>query len=158
MIFTQFVSILFYGCCKNPFFNIVSVTLELLTQILPDVGISSSLEEEILTRIKDSNTPLATNEDSRSEDSYVFDDEQSFEQEIEEDEEELQQDLSEEKHAYESIIEQWFQVSTRLDKFHFYLVSLLLQQHNSFIHVNFYLSFEKLHMNTFLLLLRAWLH
>jgi hypothetical protein len=136
----------------------MSVSLELLTQILAKVGISSSQEEEILTAIKDSNTPPATNEDSRSEDSYALDDEQTFEQEIEEDEEELQQDLSEEKRAYESIIEQWFQVSTRLDKFYFYLVSLSLQQQNSFIHVNFYLSFEKLHMNIFLLLLRAWLH
>jgi predicted methyltransferase len=135
----------------------MSVILELLTQILVKVGISSSQEEEILTTIKDSNTPPATNEDSRSEDSYALDDEQTFEQEIEEDEEELQQDLSEEKCAYESIIEQWFQVSTRLDKFYF-LVSLSLQQQNSFIHVNFYLSFEKLHMNIFLLLLRAWLH
>jgi hypothetical protein len=78
--------------------------------------------------------------------------------EIEEDEEELQQDLSEEKRAYESIIEQWFQVSTQLDKFHFYLVSFPLQQQNSFIHVNFYLSFEKLPLNILLLLLRAWLH
>jgi hypothetical protein len=136
----------------------MSVTLELLTQILEDVGISSSLEEEILTRIKESNTPPRTDEDLTSEDSYAFDDEQSFEQEIEEDEEELQQDPSEEKRAYESIIEQWFQVSTRLDKFHFYLVSFPLQQQNSFIHVNFYLSFEKLPLNILLLLLRAWLH
>ena len=78
----------------------MSFSLELLTQILAEVGISSSLEEEILTRIKYSNTSPTTNEDSRSEDSYALDDEQKFEQEIEEDEEELQQDLSEEKHAY----------------------------------------------------------
>jgi hypothetical protein len=58
----------------------MSVTLELLTQILADVGISSSLEEEILTRIKESNTPPRTIEDLTSEDSYAFDDEQSFEQ------------------------------------------------------------------------------
>ena len=86
----------------------MSVILELLTQILTKVGISSSQEEEILTTIKDSNSPPATNEDSRFEDSYALDDEQTFEQEIEEDEEELQQDLSEENRAYESIIEQWF--------------------------------------------------
>jgi hypothetical protein len=135
----------------------MSVSLELLTPILAKFGISSSLEEEILTTIKDSNTPPATNEDSTSEEPYIFDGEQSFEQDIEEDEEELQQYLSEEKRAYESIIEQWFQVSTRLDKFYF-LVSLSLQQQNLFIHVNFYLSFEKLHMNIFFLVLRAWLH
>ena len=86
----------------------MSVTLELLTQILEDVGISSSLEEEILTRIKESNTPPRIDEDLTSEDSYSFDEEKSFEQEIEEDEEELQQDLSEGNHAYESYIEQWF--------------------------------------------------
>jgi hypothetical protein len=74
----------------------MSVILELLTQILVKVGISSSLEEEILTTIKDSNTPSKMHEDSTSEEPYIFDDEQSFEQEIEEDEEELQQDLSEE--------------------------------------------------------------
>jgi len=73
----------------------MSVSLELLTQILADVGISSSLEEEILTRIKDSNTPPETIEDSTSEESCISDEEQSFEREIEEDEEELQHDLSE---------------------------------------------------------------
>jgi hypothetical protein len=138
----------------------MSFILELLTQVLAKVGISSSLEEEILTGIKDSITPPGTNEDLTSEDSYASDDEQTFEQEIEEDEEELQQDLSEGNRAYESYIEQWFQVSTCLDKFrfYFYLVSFPLQQQNSFILVNFYFSFEKLHMNIFLLLLREWLH
>jgi hypothetical protein len=138
----------------------MSISLELLTQILAEVGISSSHEEEILTRIKDSNTPPATNEDSTSEDSYAFDDEQTSEQEIEEDEEELQQYLSEGNHAYESYIEQWFQVSTRLDKFHFYfyLSSLPLQQLDSFILVNFHFSFENLPLNILLLLIREWLH
>jgi hypothetical protein len=76
----------------------MSVSLELLTQILAKVGISSSHEEEILTvAIKDSNTPPETNEDSTSENSYASDD---FE---EDNEEELQQDLSEEKHTYESL-------------------------------------------------------
>ena len=54
------------------------------------------------------------------------DDEQTFEHEIKEDEEELQQNPSGGNRAYESYIEQWFQVSTHLDKFrfYFYLVSL----------------------------------
>ena len=90
----------------------MNLILEQLTQILAKVGASSSLEEEILTTIKDSNTPSETQKDSTSKEPYIFYGEQSFEQEIEEYEEELQQDLSEEKHAYESIIEQWFQVST----------------------------------------------
>jgi hypothetical protein len=93
----------------------MNVNLELLTQILEDVGISPSLEEDILTRIKDSNTPSETIEDSTSEESCISDDEKSFKQKIEEDEEELQHDLSEENRAYESLIEQWFQVTTQLD-------------------------------------------
>jgi hypothetical protein len=137
----------------------MSVSLELLTQILADVGISSSLEGEILTRIKDSNTPPETIEDSTSEESCISDDEQSFEQEIEEDEEELQHDLSEENRAYESLIEQWFQVTTQLDQsFCFYLVSLSLQRLDSFTLVYFHFSFKKLPLNILLLLLREWLH
>jgi hypothetical protein len=86
--------------------------------------------------------------------------EKSTSEELDEDNEELQHDLSEGNHAYESYIEQWFQVSTRLDKFHFYfyLVSLPLQQLDSFILVKFYFSFEKLPLNILLLLLRYWLH
>ena len=56
----------------------MSFSLELLTQILAEVGISSSLEEEILTRIKGSTTPQETNKDSTSEESYISDGEQSF--------------------------------------------------------------------------------
>jgi hypothetical protein len=71
----------------------------------------------------------------------------------------LQQDLSEEKHAYESIIEQWFQVSTRLAPFfYFYLEILQSQQLDSFTLEYFHYSFEKLPLNILLLLLRAWLH
>jgi hypothetical protein len=113
-----------------------------------------------LATIKDSNTPPKTIEDSTSENSYASDDEQTFEHEMEEREEELQQDLSEGNHVYEIYIEQWFQVSTRLDKFHFYfyLVSLPLQQLDSFILVKLYFSFEKLPLNILLLLLCSWLH
>jgi hypothetical protein len=124
LVFFTFILVLY-----EPLFQYVltmSVSLELLTQILMKVEISSSQEEEILTTIKDSNTPPETIECSTSEDSHASDDEQSIEQKIEEDEEELEQNLSEEKCAYESIIEKWFQVSTRLVKFHFYLVSFTL--------------------------------
>ena len=62
----------------------MSFILELLTQILAEVRISSSLEKEILTRIKGSTTPLEINEDSTSEESCVSDGEQPFEQEIKE--------------------------------------------------------------------------
>jgi hypothetical protein len=138
----------------------MSVILELLTHILADVGISSSLEGEILTRIKDSNTPLETIEDSTSEESCISDDKQSFEQEIKEDEEELQHDLSEEQHTYESLIERWFQASTRLDTFSFssYFLNSQFQQLISHAHTYSRLSIVKLKDNIFLLLLCAWLH
>ena len=139
----------------------MSVSLELLTEILAKFGISSSQEEEILAAIKDATTPLEAKEELTSEEFYTADNEQACEKEIEENEEGVSGELNEEEyHAYKSCIEHWFQVGTHLDKFcfYFYLVSLPLQQQNSFILVNFYLSFEKLHMNIFLLLLRAWLH
>jgi hypothetical protein len=60
----------------------MSVSLELLTWILAKAGISSSQEEEILTTIKDSNTPPETIEDSTFENSYASDNEQTFEQEM----------------------------------------------------------------------------
>ena len=77
-----------------------------------------------------------------------------MEQEIEEDEE-LQHDLSEEHQAYESLIELWFQVSTRLDKFRFcfYSVKSQSQQFNFFIFVHFYFSCVKIKMNIVLLVL-----
>ena len=103
----------------------MSVILELLTRILVDVGISSSLEGEIFSRIKDSNTPPETIEDPTSEDSYVSDDEQLIEKEIEEDEEELQHDLSKEQHTYEILIERWFQASTRLYPLSFSFIFLI---------------------------------
>jgi hypothetical protein len=138
----------------------MSVSLELLTQILADIRISSSLKGEILTRIKESNTSPRTDEDLTSEDSYAFDDEQSFEQEIEEDEDELHHDLSEEQHTYESLIERWFQACTRLDtfSFYFYFLNLQFQQLISHAHTYSRLSIVKLEDNIFLLLLRAWLH
>lgn len=142
----------------------MSFSLELLTQILTKVGISSSLEEEILTRIKGSTTPQEINEDSTFEESCVFDGEQSFEQEIEEEEqqieeeEELQHDLSERNCTYQSFIEQWFQVSTRLDSSFYFLVDLQLQQLDSFTFEYFHPSCKKLLLDILLLLLREWLH
>jgi hypothetical protein len=121
----------------------MSVSLEQLAQILVKVRISSSHEEEILTVAQSLNTPPETNEELTSE-------------ELEEDNEEMQHDLSEGNCTYERFIDKWFQVSTHLDKFHFF--SLLLQQQNSFILVNFHFTFEKFPLNIFLLLLREWLH
>jgi len=139
----------------------MSVCLEQLAQILAKVGISSSQEEEILTVIKALNAPPEAKEELIVEESCVSDDEKLFEQKIEEDEEGVSGELNpKEHHVYESCIEQWFQVGIHLDKFrfYFYVVSFPLRQLDSFIFVNFYFSFEKLIMNIFILLLRAWLH
>jgi hypothetical protein len=138
----------------------MNLSLEQLTQILAKVRISSSLEEEILTAAESLFTPPEANEESTYEESCIFNKEQLGEKEIEEDNEELQHDLSEEQHAYESLIEQWFQVSTRLDKFHFcfYSVKSQSQQFNLFFFGDFYFSCVKMKMNIILLLLREWLH
>jgi hypothetical protein len=73
---------------------------------------------------------------------------------------ELQHDLSKTDCAYKSLIERWFQASTRLDpfSFSFYFVNLQFQQLISHIYVYFRLSFVKLKEDIFLLLLCAWLH
>ena len=136
----------------------LSISLELLTHALAKAKIFSSQEEEILRAIKYLTTPLEATEESSFKDSCASDGEQLFEQEIEEDEEELQHE-HEGNHAYESLIKQWFQVSTRLDQsFCFYLVSSQLQQLNFIIFVYFKFHFAKLTMNIFLLLFLAWLH
>ena len=73
-----------------------------------------------MAAIRDLTTPPKSNEESSSENSCACEGEQLFEQEIEEDEEELQHE-HEGKCAYEILIEKWFQVSTRLDKFRFFV-------------------------------------
>jgi hypothetical protein len=138
----------------------MSLSLEQLTQVLAKVGISSSLEEEILTVAGSLITPPEANEESTYEESCIFNKEQLGKQEVEEDSEKLQHDLSKTNYAYESLIERWFQASTRLVplSFPFYFVNLELQQLISHAHTYSRLSIVKLKDNIFLLLLRAWLH
>ena len=140
----------------------MSISLEQLAQILANVRISSSLEEEILTATKSLTTPPEENNELTFEESCISDDEQLFQQEIEEDEEKLQHDLNQsENHAYESLIDKWFrwfQTSTRLDRFCFYFITSYSQKLDSIILVYFHSKFAKLKMNIFLLLLREWLH
>jgi len=141
----------------------MSISLEQLAQILASVRISSSCEEEILIAAKSLNTPLEENNElTFEESSCISNDEQLFEQENEEDEEKLQHDLNQSgNHAYESLIErwfQWFQTSTRLDRFCFYFIRSYSQKLDSIILVYFHFKIEKLKMNIFLLLLREWLH
>ena len=80
---------------------------------------------------------------------------------MEEDKEEVSGELSrDENHAYENVIEKWFQANTRLDQFHFcfYLVKSQIKQLVLHILVYFHFLFEKLKMNIFSLLLCEWLH
>ena len=129
----------------------MSISLEQLTQILAKAGISSSQEEEILIAVKDVITHLEANkEESTFEESCILDEEHMFELEIEEDEEDILSD----HHANESCIEQWFQVSIRLDQFCFcfYFVNLHLQ----FEYIRFH--FVKSYVKILLLLLDRWLH
>ena len=97
---------------------------------------------------KDVITHLEENkEESTLEESCILDEEHLFELEIEEDEE----GISGDHHANEIYIEQWFQVSIRLDQFCFcfYFVRLYLQYLIS--HTFEYIIFH-------LLLLHVWFH
>jgi hypothetical protein len=132
----------------------MSISLEQLTQILAEAGISSSLEEKILIAAESLITPPETDNESTHEE---------CEQEEEEDNEELQHDLSETNYAYESLIEQWFQAGTRLKSFSFSFSfdNLEFQQFSDYllyIYVYSRLSFVKLEENICILLLREWLH
>jgi hypothetical protein len=79
--------------------------LEQLTQILAKVGISSSLEEEILIAVESLFTPPEANAESTYEGPCTFNEEPLGMQEVEEDNEELEHDLSKTNYAYESLIE-----------------------------------------------------
>ena len=138
----------------------MSLILEQLTQILAKVGISSSLEKEILTAAESLITPPETDEESTYEESYTFDGEPSCEQEVKEDNNEFHHDLRNENYAYKSPIERWFQASTMLEQFSFSFFRVNSQLHQLIPHISVYphLLFVKLTLNIFLLLLCEWLH
>ena len=134
----------------------MSISLEKLTQILAKNRMSSSLEGDILTVVKDEITPPEANkEESTFEESCISDEEHLFELEIEEDEE----GISGDHHANESCIKQWFQVSVRLDQccfcFYFDLHLQSLISH-TFEYIRFH--FAKSYIDILLLLLHVWLH
>ena len=131
----------------------MNLILERLTQILAKVGISSSLEEEILTAIKDEITPPQANkEESTFEESCISNEEHLFELDIEEDEERISSD----HHANESYVKQWFQVSIRLDQFCFcFYFDLNLQSLVSRTFKSIRFHFVKSYVNILLLLLHV---
>ena len=100
--------------------------------------------------------PEANKEELAFEESCISDEEHLFELEIEDDEEEISGD----HHAIESCIEQWIQVSTRLDRFcfRFYFINSYFQHSIFYIIVYSRFSFLKLKDNFGLLLLDRWLH
>ena len=111
-----------------------------------------------MTAIKDLNSPPEEKDELTFEESCASDGEELFEQE---NEEEVSSELNEDvNHAYESLIEHWFQVSTRIDKFCFcfYFINLHFEQLNSHIIVHSRFHFSKLKLNLCLLLLSRWLH
>ena len=133
----------------------MSVSLELLTEILANAGISSSQEEEILTAIKNATTPPEVKEESTSEEIYTSDKEHACKKEIEEDEEGISGDY----HANESCVEKWFQVSVKLEQccfcFYFDLHLQYLISH-TFEYIRFH--FVKSYVNILLLVLHVWFH
>ena len=135
----------------------MSISLEQLTHILAKVRISFSHEEEILIAAKDViNPPGLNKEESVFEESCISDEEHLFELEIEEDEEWI----SGYHHANESCIKQWFQVSTRLDRFCFRFYFINSHSHHSIFYIIVYsrFSFSNLKDNFGLLLLDVWFH
>ena len=135
----------------------MSISLENLTQILVKIRISSSLEEEILTTVKDEITLLeVNNEELTFEESCILDEEYLFKLKIENDEE----GISGDHHPNESCIRHRFQVSIRLDQFCFcfYFVNLRLQYIISHIFVYIRFHFVKSYVNILLLLLHVWFH
>ena len=133
----------------------MSVSLELLTEILAKAEISSSQEHDILTAIKNATTPPKEKEESTYEEIYTSDKEQACEKEVEEDEEGIG-----DHHANESCIKQWFQVSITLDRFCFCFYFINSHFQYLIFHIILYsrFSLSELKDNLGLLLLDRWLH
>ena len=111
-----------------------------------------------MTAIKDLNYPSKEKDELTFEESCTSDGEELFKQENKEDvSSELNEDVN---HAYESLIEHYFQVSTSLiQSFHlFFIKSLSL--HRLILHISIHSRFHisRLNVNFCLLLLHRWLH
>ena len=120
----------------------MSISLDQLSQLLVDAGISSSQENEILIAAKRFTTPPEVKEELTFEESCISEEEHLFKLEIEREEEEISGDY----HAIESCIEQWIQLSTRLDRFcfRFYFINSYSQHSIFYIIVYSRFSFSKL--------------
>ena len=88
----------------------MSISLDQLSQLLAEAGISSSQEKEVLITAKRFTTPHEVKEELTFEESCISDEQHLFKLEIEREEEGISGDQSN-----ESRIEQWFQVSIILD-------------------------------------------
>ena len=135
---------------------VVSLDLELLTEILAKSRISSSQEGEILIAIKKWTTPPKAKEEPTSEELYTYAKEQECEKEIEE----YEEGISGDHHGIKSCIKQCFQVSTSLNQFCFcfYFINLHFQHIVLHIFIPLRFQFVKLNLNFGLVLLHRWLH
>ena len=94
----------------------MSISLEQLTQILAEAGISSSQEEKILIVAKRFTTPPEVKEESTFEELCTTYEEQLCEKKIKKDEEGISGDQNQEEYlANGSCIKQWIQVSISLN-------------------------------------------
>ena len=137
------------------------IILEQLTHILAKATISSSQDDDILIATKDVIIPHTNKEELTFEESCISDEEHLFELEIEREEEGISGNQHHEEYqANESCIEQWFQVSIRLDQFCFCFYFINSHFQHLIFHIIVYsrFSFSKLKDNLGLLLLDRWLH
>ena len=103
----------------------MSISLDQLSQLLAEAGISSSQRKEILIAAKFFTTPPEVKEELTFKESCISDEEHMFELEIEREKEGISGDQHPEEYpANKSCIEQWIQVSTSLNKFCFAFISL----------------------------------
>ena len=139
----------------------MSISLDQLSQLLAEVGISSSQEKEILIEAKRFITPLEVKEESTFEELCTSYEEQLCEKEIENDEKWISGDQScEEYHANKCCIEGWIEVSTSLNQFCFcfYFIDLHLQSLISHTFECIRFDFVKSYVNNLLLHLHVWFH
>ena len=94
----------------------MSISLDELSQLLAEAGISSSQEKEILIAAKRFTTPPEVKEELTFEESCISKEEHLFELDIEREEEGISGDQNHEEYpANKCCIEQCFQVSTSLN-------------------------------------------
>ena len=105
----------------------MSISLDQLSQLLAEIGISSSQEKEILIAAKRFTTPPEVKEELTFKESCISEEEHLFELEIESEREGISGDQHPKEYpANKSCVKQWIQVSTSLNQFCFCFYSINL--------------------------------